>query len=209
MKDDEKKKIIDNAEGSEGEKLVDNNNSGDVPKDEENPQDVEENNSATGEITLEQFKSALENNIECKGYFDSLCDKTVNTRLDKGIESWKEQNLNNLIEEEMNKRYPQKSESEITLEKVQEEKRQLELQVKYQNLMSENKLPLELLDFVAGKNLEETTNKIEKFNNMVGELIEQHRQKWVDKWIKKNSYTPPGENGWASDASADLWKMML
>ncbi|WP_159116338.1 capsid assembly scaffolding protein Gp46 family protein, partial [Clostridium neonatale] len=103
-----------------------------------------------GEITLEQFKDALENNIECKGYFDSLCDRTVNTRLDKGIESWKEKNLNNLIEEEINIRYPQKSETEIALEKAQEEKRQLELQVKYQNLMVENKLPLELLNFVAG-----------------------------------------------------------
>ena len=198
MKDDKKKEeLIDNAEiaDSESEKLADE------------VQDVA--NDGASEITLEQFKSALENNIECKGYFDSLCDKTVNTRLDKGIESWKEQNLSNLINEEINKRYPQKSETEIALEKAQEEKRQLELQIKYQNLMSENKLPLELLDFVAGKDLEETTSKIERFNNIVGDLVEQHRQAWANKWIKECSYTPPGENGHPSDESADLWKMML
>lgn len=190
-------KLIDNTEiaDSESEKLA--NESQDVAND------------GAGEITLEQFKDALENNIECKGYFDSLCDKTVNTRLDKGIESWKEQNLSNLIEEEINKRYPQKSETEIALEKAQEEKRQLELQIKYQNLMSENKLPLELLDFVAGKDLEETTSKIERFNNIVGDLVEQHRQAWANKWIKECSYTPSGENGHPSDESADLWKMML
>ena len=88
-------------------------------------------------ITLEQFKNALENNTECKGYFDSLCDKTVSTRLNKGIESWKEKNLNNLIETEINKRYPQKSEAEIKLKKkkkqleqIQAEKQQLQLQRK-------------------------------------------------------------------------------
>lgn len=180
-----------NAEIQESEKLVD-----------------EENNS-TGEITLDQFKSALENNLECKGFFDSLCDKTVNTRLDKGIENWKEKNLNNLIEQEINNRYPQKSETEIALEMVQEEKRQLELQVKYQSLMSENKLPLELLDFVAGKDIEETTNKIEKFNKIVGDLIELHRQEWANEWLRLGSYIPPGENGSPNDEYADLWKMML
>ena len=96
-------------------------------------------------ITLEQFKNALENNTECKGYFDSLCDKTVNTRLDKGIESWKEKNLNNLIETEINKRYPQKTETELKfeeqqkqLEQIQAEKQQLQLQIKYHDLMAEN-----------------------------------------------------------------------
>lgn len=160
-------------------------------------------------ITLEQFKDALENNIECKGYFDSLCDKAVNTRLDKGIESWKEQNLNNLIEEEINKRYPQKSESEIALEKVQNEKHQLELQIQYQKLMSDNKLPMELIDFVAGKDLEDTVSRTQKFNNIVGDLVERHRQEWVNEWLKAGNYTPPGENGTPSDESADLWKMML
>lgn len=160
-------------------------------------------------ITLEQFKDALENNLECKGYFDSLCDKAVNTRLDKGIESWKEQNLNNLIETEINKRYPQKSESEIALEKVQEEKRQLELQVQYQKLMSENKLPMELLDFVAGKDLEDTIGRTEKFNGIVNDLVEHRKQTWVKEYMSAGNYIPPGENGRPSDDAEDLWKMML
>lgn len=199
MKDEEKKKeeLKDHVEGSESEKLV----------DEENPQDVEENNSAS-EITLDQFKNSLENNIECKGYFDSLCDKTVNTRLDKGIESWKDKNLNNLIDEEVNKRYPQKSETEIALEAAVEGKRQLELQIQYQNLMSQNKLPMELLDFVAGKDLEDTIDKIEKFNTIVSEIVEQHRQSWINEWMKRGSYTPPGENGAPTDDAHNIWAMM-
>lgn len=193
----EDEELKDNVEGSESEKLV----------DEENPQDVEENNAA-GEITLEQFKNALENNIECKGYFDSLCDKTVNTRLDKGIESWKTNNLENIINEEVNKRYPQKSETEIALEKTMEEKRQLELQVQYQNLMAQNKLPMELLDFIAGKDLEDTVNKIEKFSTIVSGIVEQYRQSWVNDWMKKGSYIPPGENGSPEDDSHNIWALM-
>ena len=193
----EDEELKDNVEGSESEKLV----------DEENPQDVEENSSAS-EITLEQFKNALENNIECKGYFDSLSDKTVNTRLDKGIESWKTNNLENILNEEINKRYPQKSETEIELEKTQEEKKQLELKIQYQNLMAENHLPMELLNFVSGENLEETVNKLEKFNNIIGGIIEQHRQAWVNEWMKEGSYVPPGDNGSPNDYSQDIWKMM-
>ena len=190
MKDDEKKKK-DNAEVQESEKLADES------------QDVA--NDGAGEITLEQFKDALENNIECKGYFDSLCDRTVNTRLDKGIESWKEKNLNNLIEEEINIRYPQKSETEIALEKAQEEKRQLELQVKYQNLMSENKIPLELLDFIAGKDMEDTVQRIERFSNLLVQCVNSG----VDERLKGTSYIPPGGNYVSISESEDLWKLML
>lgn len=173
-----------NIEGSESEKSVDN------------VQDVA--NNEAGEITLEQFRNALENNIECKGYFDSLCDKTVNSRLDKGIESWKEKNLNNLIETEINKRYPQKTEAEIkfeeqqkALEQAQEEKAQLELQIKYQSLMAENHLPMEILDFVAGKDIESTIKNIEKFKSITDKIVEARTLEEVKKKLSAGSYVPP------------------
>ena len=169
-------------------------------------------NGSTGEITIEQFKSALENNIECKGYFDSLCDKTVNTRLDKGIESWKEQNLNNLIEEEINKRHPQKTEAEIkfeeqqkALEQAQAEKRQLELQIKYQSLMAENKLPMEILDFIAGKDIESTLSNINKFKELTEKLVDERVQKEVDERFRRGSYIPPGNSNLISCDSGSMW----
>lgn len=152
-------------------------------------------------ITLEQFKNALENNTECKGYFDSLCDKTVNTRLDKGIESWKEKNLNNLIETEINKRYPQKTEAEIKfeeqqkqLEQIQAEKQQLQLQIKYQSLMAENNLPLEVLDFVAGKDIQTTISNIERFKKLVEDMVEKHSREIIKQKLGEHSYRPAGES---------------
>lgn len=192
-----------NAEIQESEKLVDG----------EISQDVEENNSAS-EITLEQFKSALENNLECKGFFDSLCDKTVNTRLDKGIESWKEKNLNNLIEQEINKRYPQKTEAEVKfeeqqkeLEKAMEEKRQLELQIKYQSLMAENNLPLDILDFVAGKDIETTISNIGKFKSITDTYVAKKVQYEINERFKRNSYIPPSSNGDFVSCNGSMWEV--
>ena len=165
-------------------------------------------NNEVGEVTLEQFKNAIESNLEIKGYYDSVVDKAVNKRLDKSIESWKEKNLNQLIEEEVNKRYPQKSKIEIELEEAIKAKRQLELQVQYQELITKNNLPLSILEFVAGKDVEDTVNRTERFNNILNELIEKHRKEWAHKWLLKGSYIPPGENGVGELDSSDIWKLM-
>lgn len=169
-----------------------------------------ENNNSTGEVTLEQFKNALENNIECKGYFDSLCDKSVNKRLDKGIESWKEQNLQTIIEEEINKRYPQKTESEIkfeeqqkALEQAQFEKKQLELQIQYHDLIAENNLPISVLDFVAGKDIQTTISNIENFTKLLDDMVTKRANEIVLSKLGAGAYTPGG-NGGASNRGS-MW----
>ena len=148
-------------------------------------------------ITLEQFKNALENNTDCKGYLDSLCAKTVNTRLNKSIESWKEKNLNNLIETEINKRYPQKTEAEIKfeeqqkqIEQIQAEKQQLQLQIKYQNLMAENNLPLEVLDFVASDNIQSTIDNINRFKSLVEDMVDKQSREIIKQKLGESHYRP-------------------
>ena len=164
-------------------------------------------------ITLEQFKNALENNTECKGYFDSLCDKTVNTRLDKGIESWKEKNLNNLIETEINKRYPQKTETELKfeeqqkqLEQIQAEKQQLQLQIKYHDLMAENNLPLEVLDFVAGGDIQSTIDNINRFKSLVEDMVEKRARKIIDEKLHLSNYKPQSTSQFAGlKNNSSMW----
>lgn len=170
-----------------------------------------ENNNSTGEVTLDQFKNALENNLECKGYFDSLCDKSVNKRLDKGIESWKEKNLQAIIEEEINKRYPQKTEAEIkfeeqqkALEQIQEEKRQLELQIKYHDLMAENHLPMDILDFVAGKDIQSTIDNITRFKTMFESMVKAETEKRIEEKFRAGSYVPPSGGGF-SISEGSMW----
>ena len=175
-----------------------------VPKevDETEVNEIEEGqkttkNNEVGEITLEQFKTAIESNLEIKGYYDSVVDKTVSKRLDKSIESWKEKNLNNLIEEEINKRYPPKTEAEIKLEEINkelerenQEKQQLELRMKYQELLIKSEIPVELVDFVAGKDTEETIKNIEKFKESMVKYVDRT----VDNRFKQYSYVPGNNN---------------
>lgn len=168
-------------------------------------------NNPGGEITLEQFQNAIANNLDIKGYYDSVVDKTVNKRLDKSIESWKNQNLQNEIETEINKRYPQKTEQEIqfeeqqkALEQAMEDKKQLQLQIKYQNIMAENKLPMDILDFVAGKDVENTISNIERFKTMTDDYIKNEVDKEVVRRFKQGSYVPPGSDDWGTSGGS-MW----
>lgn len=184
----------------------------DIIRNEFNNNELENSKAEINTITIDQFKSALENDLECKGYFDSLCDKTVNTRLNKSIETWKTNNLENLINDEINKRYPRKSEAELKLEQqqlqieqIEQEKRQLQLQLQYQTLMAENNLPLDILDFVTGKDLESTINNIERFKNLTSDYISKSVQEEVDNRLKHNCYIPPINSDSGTTVSS-MWK---
>jgi len=164
-----------------------------------------------GEITLDQFQNAIANNLDIKGYYDSVIDKTVNKRLEKSVDAWKEKNLENILNEEINKRYPQKTEAEIKFEEQQKaldksmaEKEQLQLQIKYQALMAENNLPMEILDFVAGKNVENTISNIERFKTLTDTYIKNNVDKEVIRRFKQGSYVPPGSNGHGSSCGS-MW----
>lgn len=172
---------------------------------------VEDESNTTSNITLEDFKSALEGNLEVKGYFDSEVDKTVSKRLDKAVESWKSKNLQNIIEEEINKRYPKKTEAEIKFEKkvkeleqLQEEKRQLELKIKYQDEISKNGLDPKVLKFVAGSDIESTLSNIKEFKELLNELVENKSKQMVDELFKNNS-TIPSRSEKISNTTGSMW----
>ena len=172
---------------------------------------VEDESSTTSNITLEEFKNALEGNLEVKGYFDSEVDKTVSKRLDKAVESWKSKNLQNIIEEEINKRYPKKTEAEIKFEKkvkeleqLQEEKRQLELKIKYQDEISKNGLDPKVLKFVAGSDIESTLSNIKEFKELLNELVENRSKQMVDELFRNNS-TIPSRSERISKTTGSMW----
>ena len=156
---------------------------------------IEEESSTKGNITLEEFKTMLADNLELKGYFDSETDKAVNKRLDKAVESWKSKNLQNIVEAEINKRYPKKTQAEIDfeekvkeLEQLQEEKRQLELKIKYQEEIQKNGLDPSILKFVVGENMDTTLANIKEFKEMLDNIVERETKK---ENLSKGRYGPP------------------
>jgi hypothetical protein len=172
---------------------------------------VEKESSTKSNITLEEFKTMLESNIELKGYFDSETDKTVNKRLNKAVESWKEQNLQSIVEAEIEKRYPKKTQAEIDLEKkiaeikkLQEEKRQLDLKLKYQEELRKNELDPEVLKFVVGENMDSTLANIKEFKEILNKTAKAMAQEEVIKKLGENSYKPPSRHGFSTKRS--IWE---
>lgn len=171
---------------------------------------VEKESSTKSNITLEEFKTMLESNIELKGYFDSETDKTVNKRLNKAVESWKEKNLQNIVEAEIEKRYPKKTEAEIELEKrlaeieqLQEEKRQLDLKLKYQEELRKNELDPGVLKFVVGENMDTTLANIKEFKEILNKAAKAMAQEVIKEKLSESSYKPPSSHGFSAKKS--IW----
>lgn len=173
---------------------------------------IEEESSTTSNITLEDFKTMLADNLELKGYFDSETDKAVNKRLDKAVESWKSKNLQNIVEAEINKRYPKKTQAEIDfeekvkeLEQLQEEKRQLELKIKYQEEIQKNGLDPKVLKFVVGENMDTTLANIKEFKEMLDNIVDRETKKEIDRLFKENPCIPSASENLGHSKSS-IWE---
>lgn len=141
-------------------------------------------------LTVEEYKSILENNKEIKGYQTSLIDSAVS----KGVESFKTKKMPQYIEDEIKKRdNSTKTPEQIELEELkkqidnmQKEKSRAELSSKYTKVLNEKKLPVEFIDFILSDNEEVIESNIGK--------IETILTKAVSDGVKSklgNGYTPP------------------
>lgn len=141
-------------------------------------------------ITLDRLQALVTNDKDFISWLDSEKDKHLN----KGLESWKSNNLETLLDAEIKKRFPEKDSKDIELEKIkaelakmQAEKVKEELTNKAIKLANEKKLPLELVDFVVGGDEQTTTANLEKIN----EVFSKYLQTEVENRLKSNTYTPP------------------
>lgn len=141
-------------------------------------------------LTVEEYKTILENNKEIKGYQTSLIDSAVS----KGVESFKTKKMPQYIEDEIKKRdNSTKTPEQIELEELkkqidnmQKEKARAELSSKYTKVLNEKKLPVEFIDFILSDNEEIIESNIGK--------IETILTKAVSDGVKSklgNGYTPP------------------
>ena len=143
------------------------------------------NNFDVNKVTIDDYKNMLANNQEIKGYYTS----TVDSKVSRSIETWKKNNLNKIIEEEIKKR----DNSNLTPEQAQIK----ELQEKLNN-MEQEKTKQELLNTnrtkLKEKGLSEdlakyvnTDEDIEFFNTLINDSV----SKGVKEKINNASYEPP------------------
>lgn len=147
-------------------------------------------NSFKVEPTLEVFKEKIKTDKEFKAFLDSEKDRHSS----KSLETWKTNNLNTLIDDEVKKRFPEQDKKDIEIanlkaqfEQMQKESLRKDLTNKAIKLATDKKLPIELVDYLIGQDEESTIANIEKLESVFSSSVET----LVEERLKTNSYTPP------------------
>lgn len=125
-----------------------------------------------------------------KSWLDSVKDK----HLQKGLETWKSNNLEALLDAEIKKRFPEKDPKDIEMEKLKNEITQMRLSKEKETLTnkaiklaSEKGLPLDLVSFFIGEDEDNTTANLKKLEDTYNASV----QKGLEARLKTDGYTPP------------------
>ena len=143
-----------------------------------------------GLITVEGVQNFMETQ-DGKSWLDSVKDK----HLQKGLETWKANNLQKEIDKKIAELYPEESEEKKQLralnskiEKMEQEKQREILKNKALTVAAEKKLPItNIVDLLLGKDEESTLENIGRIETVFGDSV----QSAVEERLKSNSYVPP------------------
>lgn len=154
------------------------------------------------DITLEQFKNVLETNQQINGYYQS----TLDSKVSKGINTFKEKTMPSLIDEEIKKR----SNEGLTLEQLQ--LRELQAQL---DAMKAEKEQAELLNANIGKlkdnGLDTSLAKYIKTDEDIlffKELIGNSVQAGIQAKLGDSNYKPPVTAGDVNSITKEQFNRM-
>ncbi|SFG92333.1 protein of unknown function [Desulfotomaculum arcticum] len=157
-------------------------------------------------LTVARMQEFVEKTPEAKSWLDSVKDK----HLQKGLETWKTNNLETLIDAEVKKKFPQKDEKEIELDKLRaeidqmkQEKLKESLTNKAMKMANEKNLPIELVGFFIGRDEQETTDNLKVLEDIYNSSV----QKTLELRLKGEGYVPPKDNGGGSRTDLDSLSM--
>ncbi|MBW7572435.1 DUF4355 domain-containing protein [Caproiciproducens faecalis] len=143
-----------------------------------------------GLITVEGVQNFMETS-DGKSWLDSVKDK----HLQKGLETWKANNLQKEIDKKIAELYPEENEEKKQLrelnskiEKMEQEKQREVLKNKALTVATEKKLPItNIVDLLLGKDEESTLENIGRLETVFGDSVKSA----VEERLKSNSYIPP------------------
>ncbi len=137
-------------------------------------------------------KSYLEG--DGKGLVQPILDRTVT----KAIDTWKENNLSKIVEEEVGKRNPKETaeqkqlrELRAEIDKIAKEKTRESLKNKAMTIATQKGLPVSLVDYFVGQDEDTTTANLSTFEQEWGKGI----QSAVSGKFKDSARTPQQGNG--------------
>lgn len=184
-------------------------------------------------MNIEEIKQFLEQNKEneevkafvgelsavsadkVKGFLETEEGKKVlQPRLDqhftKGLETWKANNLEKIVEEEVSKRNPSKTPEQIEVEKLRKEieaeraaRNRETLVNKALKAADEKKLPKDVIDFFIGENEDSTLENLSKLEESFNAAV----QAAVDVKFKKSGREIERGNDASHSGGVDIAKL--
>jgi len=148
-----------------------------------------------GLISVEGAQKFFTQNEDGQRWFDSERDKHLN----KGLETWKANNLQKEIDKRISELYPEETEEKKQLrelnakiEKMEAEKQREVLKNKALTIAADKKLPInKVIDLILGSDKESTVSNISRFE----EIFSSSVQTAVEERLKSTGYTPPNNGG--------------
>jgi len=147
---------------------------------------------ANSGLTLDAFKTKLESDAEFKSFMDSEKDK----HLQKGIDTFKTNNLQKIVDEEYKKQHPEADPKDTEIAKLkkqfedmQKEATKKELTNKALKIATEKKLPAELVDYFVGADEDTTTKNLDK----LADIFSKHDEAIKTEILKDGTYKPGGQ----------------
>lgn len=146
-----------------------------------------------GFVTTDRVSSFLESDEGKK-----LIQPKLHSHFDKSLETWKANNLQKLIDDEVTKRNPAQTEEQKRLKKIEEDNLKLSNQLKQSQLKDQyiktaekDGVPLSLLDFVISSD----ENQTETRYNSLKEVFNSELDKALKSNFSNNGRRPnPGDD---------------
>lgn len=144
-----------------------------------------------GFVSLDGVKSFLETDEDGKKYLGSYAD----SRVTQGIETFKQNNLQKLVEEELLKRNPSSTDPrDLKLQELQNKFEELEKEKVKESLLNkglkmatEKKLPVDLVSFFLGQDEESTVSNLSSLEKS----LQAYTQGLRESILAGGSHTPP------------------
>lgn len=132
-------------------------------------------NFINGQMTAERINSYLDTE-EGKHYVEPIASR----RYTQGLETWKKNNLDKLIDDEVKKRYPDQTpeqkriaELEAKFKEAEQKAAKSELTAHALGVAQSKNLPTDLIKFFVGADKESTDNNISAFETAFNSAVEK------------------------------------
>ncbi len=146
------------------------------------------NNYIGGFVTADRVSKYLETDDGKK-----LLQPTLDKYHTKGLETWKSNNLQKLVDDEVKKRFPEADPKDTELAKIKHELEQMKQESTRKELTNaalktatEKHLPIELVDYFIGMDTETTAKNLEILEKVFNQSVSAS----VDEKIKGTSHVP-------------------